>query len=70
MWDIRVGKTRAYLPATIQTLPSDKAFGMVRRVVFLSLVLGTFTLHAQTPAMQAANEGIHRFIQPLLSSLK
>jgi hypothetical protein len=44
--------------ANIQRLPCDRVWGMVRRLVFLSLVLGTFTLRAQTPAMQAANEGI------------
>jgi uncharacterized damage-inducible protein DinB len=49
---------------------------MVRRLVLLSLVLGTFTLHAQTPAMQAANEGIWegydgewRYVSRLLISM-
>ena len=50
---------------------------MVRKLVFLSVVvLGTVTLHAQTPATQAANEGIWqgydgewRYVSRLLISL-
>jgi hypothetical protein len=31
---------------------------MLKRLVFIALLLGTFTLHAQSPADLAANEGI------------
>jgi len=49
---------------------------MIRRLLFLALVLGTSTLHAQSPAMLAANEGIWegydgewRYVSRLLVSL-
>ena len=49
---------------------------MLRRLFFLVLVLGTTTLHAQTPAMLAANEGIWdgydgewRYVSRLLVSI-
>jgi hypothetical protein len=32
--------------------------GMLRRLLFIALLLGTYTLHAQSPAEAAANEGI------------
>jgi hypothetical protein len=49
---------------------------MIRRLLFLALVLGTFTLHAQSPATMAANEGIWegydgewRYVSRLLVSM-
>jgi uncharacterized damage-inducible protein DinB len=49
---------------------------MIRRLFFLSLILGTFTLHGQSPAAQAANEGIWegydgewRYVSRLLVSM-
>ena len=49
---------------------------MIRRLLFLALVLGTFTLHAQSPATTAANEGIWegydgewRYVSRLLVSM-
>jgi hypothetical protein len=32
--------------------------GMLRRMVFVALLLGAYMLHAQSPADAAANEGI------------
>jgi len=49
---------------------------MLQRLLFLALVLGTSTLHAQSPAMLAANEGIWegydgewRYVSRLLISM-
>ncbi|MGA3226992.1 MAG: DinB family protein [Acidobacteriaceae bacterium] len=49
---------------------------MIRRLLFFALVLGTFTLHAQSPATMAANEGIWegydgewRYVSRLLVSM-
>jgi uncharacterized damage-inducible protein DinB len=49
---------------------------MLRRLLFIALLSGTFTLHAQTPADKAANEGIWqgfdgewRYVSRLLVSL-
>jgi hypothetical protein len=46
---------------------------MIRKLLFLALVLGTFTLHAQSPATMAANEGIWdgewRYVSRLLVSM-
>jgi hypothetical protein len=49
---------------------------MLRRLVFVALLLGTYTLHAQSPAEAAADEGIWqgydgewRYVSRLLVSL-
>jgi uncharacterized damage-inducible protein DinB len=61
-----------------ETVPTGfgKSVHMIRRLLFLALVLGTSMLHAQSPAMFAANEGIWegydgewRYVSRLLVSL-